>query len=211
MRQGDAMDTMQTRELISAMADGQLHGEAFARGVQAAATDAQAAAAWREYHVIGDVLRSSDLAPTRSATAFMAGLQARLATEAPLQPQRPALETMAPAAAVDVGRAPANESAGRWKMVAGFASLAAVAAIGWNLVGAPGSDVPAAGQLAGAAVPPAPGAIIAVSREGASGPMIRDPRLDQLMAAHRQFGGGVALQAPAGALRNATFESTPGR
>jgi sigma-E factor negative regulatory protein RseA len=36
--------------------------------------------------------------------------------------------------------------------------------------------------------------------------MIRDPRLDELLAAHKQFGGASALQQPAGFLRNATFQ-----
>ena len=39
--------------------------------------------------------------------------------------------------------------------------------------------------------------------------MLRDPRLDELLAAHRQL-GGAALQMPSGFLRNATFEG-PGR
>jgi sigma-E factor negative regulatory protein RseA len=39
--------------------------------------------------------------------------------------------------------------------------------------------------------------------------MIRDPRLDEFLAAHRQL-GGAALVAPAGYLRNATFDA-PGR
>jgi sigma-E factor negative regulatory protein RseA len=38
--------------------------------------------------------------------------------------------------------------------------------------------------------------------------MIRDPRLDALLAAHRQFGGTSALQMPSGFLRNATFEES---
>ena len=37
--------------------------------------------------------------------------------------------------------------------------------------------------------------------------MLRDPRLDELLAAHKQYGGATALQMPAGFLRNATFES----
>ncbi len=40
--------------------------------------------------------------------------------------------------------------------------------------------------------------------------MLRDPRLDELLAAHRQFGGTSALQMASGFLRNATFEP-PGR
>jgi sigma-E factor negative regulatory protein RseA len=41
---------------------------------------------------------------------------------------------------------------------------------------------------------------------GESTVMIRDPRLDALLAAHRQFGGASALQMPSGFMRNATFE-----
>ena len=37
--------------------------------------------------------------------------------------------------------------------------------------------------------------------------MIRDPRLDELLAAHKQFGSTSTLQMPAGFLRNATFDS----
>jgi sigma-E factor negative regulatory protein RseA len=37
--------------------------------------------------------------------------------------------------------------------------------------------------------------------------MLRDPRLDELLAAHKQYGGASALQMPAGFLRNATFEA----
>ena len=51
---------------------------------------------------------------------------------------------------------------------------------------------------------PAGGAVPAAV---APGPMIRDPRLDEFLAAHRQLAGGSALQTPAGFLRNAAFES----
>jgi len=48
--------------------------------------------------------------------------------------------------------------------------------------------------------------VLAVS-EGAGQPvMLRDPRLDELLQAHKQFGSTSALQMPAGFLRNATFE-----
>jgi sigma-E factor negative regulatory protein RseA len=36
--------------------------------------------------------------------------------------------------------------------------------------------------------------------------MMRDPRLDQLLQAHRQFGGATALANSSSFLRNATFE-----
>ena len=114
----------------------------------------------------------------------------------------------------------ANASVFRWKMVAGFASLAAVAAIGWTSMSTlqdGGALNPAGGaQLVlspepgpGGAATAAPGVAVADADTG-SQVMIRDPRLDELLAAHKQFGSTSALQMPAGFLRNATFES-PGR
>ncbi len=94
----------------------------------------------------------------------------------------------------------ANDSVFRWKMVAGIAAVAAVSSILWATVGSPAGTGGA--QLAQVSVAP-PTAV-------ASGDviMIRDPRLDDLLAAHKQFGGASALQQPAGFLRNATFQST---
>ena len=75
------MEKMQTHELISALADGQLRGEAFARGVEAAAFDPAAREAWHTYHLIGDVLRSGELAAGTMPTAFLSRLQLRLQQE----------------------------------------------------------------------------------------------------------------------------------
>ena len=38
------------------------------------------------------------------------------------------------------------------------------------------------------------------------GPVVRDARLEELLAAHKQFGATSALQEPSGFLRNATFD-----
>ena len=192
------MDMMENnRELISALADGQLQGEDFARGVQVAAGDAAALETWQNYHLIGDVLRSGDRAVGRTPAQFMTRLSASLARE-------PAFEPVSVAAAVQpiqTVRAPAaNDASFRWKLVAGVASVAAVAAIGWSAVGGLGTR-PEQAQLAVAA--PAPATVVVGSGGGA---MIRDARLDELLAAHRQLGGASALQMPSGFLRNATFE-----
>jgi sigma-E factor negative regulatory protein RseA len=57
--QDEVMDrNMDDQELISALADGHLQGEAFARGVEAATADARARQAWCAYHVVGEVLRT---------------------------------------------------------------------------------------------------------------------------------------------------------
>ncbi|MCY7318874.1 MAG: sigma-E factor negative regulatory protein [Ramlibacter sp.] len=196
------MDKIELQEMISALADGQLRGEALERVIRTVATDAQARNAWHTYHLIGDVLRTGDLRTGTPPAAFLAGFQVRLERE-----QVDTAQVVAPVAAsalnlpvasprqFDPLREPANDGSFRWKLVAGFASLAAVAAVGWSTVGGIGrSDQP---QLATVA-PVAP---------GRPAVMLRDPGLDEMLAAHRQLGGASALQTPAGFLRNATFEA----
>lgn len=195
------MDNMNKQELVSALADAQLRGEAFARGVEAVSGDAQAREAWATYHLIGDVLRSADLAGGTPTDRFLARLQLSLAAEP--QPRRPLLpeiktDPVAPAARE---RAAANDTGWRWKLVAGMASVTAMAAVAWNLAG--GSAPAPQPQMAAA---PATATEVVANTE--RGTMIRDARLDELMAAHRQFGSANALQTPAGFLRNATFEGS---
>ena len=194
------MEQMQTQELISAMADGQLRGGAFARGMELAARDPAALEAWHTYHLIGDVLRSRDLAAGTLPTLFLSRLRSRLRDEQQLAMP---MSSEAPDPAARVGmpqRAASNDATFRWKLVAGCASAAAVAAIAWS----------AAGGLAGkpeqAQLAAVPTTIVPVAN--VPGAMIRDPRLDEFLAAHRQVAGASALQAPAGFLRNAAFEGS---
>ena len=186
------MDKTKTQELVSALADGQLQGEEFARGVEAATLDPHGREAWLAYHVIGDVLRSGELAAGTQPDAFLRSLRMSLQQEQPWSPARPATQLDAPAAP----RIPAaNDTSFRWKLVAGFASVAAVGAIAWSLTGgAPGK--PKQAQLAATN-----GTVLQASERGV---MIRDPQLDEFMAAHRQLGGASVL--PAGFVRNATLE-----
>jgi sigma-E factor negative regulatory protein RseA len=191
------MEKMQTQELISALADGQLQGEAFARAVELAACDPLAREAWHTYHLIGDVLRSGELTAGTTPTAFLERLQLRLRQEQRLDDPQPVSHL--PGVIVSQPSA-ANDDSFRWKLVAGLASVAAVAAIGWAVIGGAGGK-PEQAQLAAAQPVAAP----------ASSPqtgMIRDPRLDEFLAAHRQLGGASALQMPAGLLRNATYEGS---
>lgn len=196
------------RERLSALADGQLQGEELSAAFAYAAEDEDGVKTWQLYHLVGDVLRSADLAQPANP-AFMARLREQLAQEA--LPERPHASVPVTVVAAGLPEA-ANASVFRWKMVAGFASLAAVAAIGWtSLTSLQGAG--AGAQLA--AVPerssPAPVApVVAVADADGQQVMLRDPRLDELLAAHKQFGSTSALQMPAGFLRNATFE-TPGR
>lgn len=184
------MDRMDNQELISALADGQLRGEAFALGVQAACADARGREAWCSYHLVGEVLRTGRASTGTPPDVFLSRLQRRLQQEQPVAALQPAPRTVAIAP-----RESANDWG--WKVAAGVASFAAVAALGWNMWG--GSPV---GQAQLAAAQPASGAVV----EASATPTIRDPRLDRLLAAHRQLGGATALGTSSGFLRNATFE-----
>ncbi|SCK60865.1 sigma-E factor negative regulatory protein RseA [Variovorax sp. HW608] len=207
--------TNTVREQVSALADGHLRGEEFARMVGRIGFDEELRDTWQTYHLVGDVLRSGVHAPCSDTTTFLSRFQDRLAAEPPLQ----ALEALPEAEPVHRSRAEAaNEPVFRWKLVAGAASLAAAAAIGWNWVGIEGSR-PAGAQLAqqqaapaavvaAANVAPAPRQTLIPARvlvgNGNPQVMLRDPRLDQLLEAHQQVSG--ASQLPSGFLRNATFE-----
>jgi len=200
-------DMSTTRELVSALADGQLRGEEFARALALTEHSEDARAQWHAYHLVGDVLRSDELAASSARdAAFAARLRQRLQQEAPME--RPAVAMNSVAFGEDISRSEgqnrtehpsANDASLRWKLVAGLASLATVMVVGWHVTSNDGTAVEAP-QLAQRDVPAQPVAVEATLA------MIRDPRLDQLLAAHQQFGGTSALQMPAGFVRNATFE-----
>ncbi|SCX38596.1 sigma-E factor negative regulatory protein [Variovorax sp. EL159] len=216
--------TMTVREQVSALADGHLQGEAFAQAIDAVCNEGDSRAAWQAYHMVGDVLRSGSHAPCSDTSAFLARFQQRLAAE-PVA-VAPVLTPVAVATAVPAQRRveAANEPVFRWKLVAGAASLVAVVAVSWTLVGN-GAAIPQTGaQIASAQQQqPAVNSVLAVATtngqqpagatltptrvivgNGAPQVMLRDPRLDQLLEAHQQAGG--ASQMPSGFLRNATFE-----
>ena len=187
------------RELVSALADGELRGEAFSRALELLGRSDQAMADWQAYHVAGDVLRCSDMAVSSDARSFAARVRNALdgSDAQAMGSVRQAKLTEQPAL-----QAPANDPTVRWKLVSGVACLVAVASIGWHLrtTDAPSPQVSAAPVAGPFNVPPGAGPAEPVG-------MVRDARLDELMAAHKQFGGTGALQAPSGFLRNATFES----
>lgn len=202
-------DLMQ-RERLSALADGQLQGDELAQALQFAAQD-DGQATWQLYHLVGDVLRSPELALHQHGNRSMVmRVREQLASE-PMPGRLPETAPVVVQIARPETAVAANASVFRWKMSAGFASLAAVAAIGWSsFTGLQGTGSSGA-QLAVAPAPvQSPAPVVAVAGNEGQQVMIRDPRLDELLAAHKQFGSTSALQMPAGFLRNATFE-TPER
>lgn len=204
---------LQTDELLSALADGQLAGDDFAAALEACRQGDSALASWHTYHLIGDVLRSPAPVAQAADRAFLERLNQRLAQEEVLVSARPAApKAVDPGAAKQAGAQPvgdvihhrgpaSNEANFRWKLLAGFASLAAVAAIAWN---ASGLLAPGAAPLPQLAQASDSQSVLVASPQG---PMVRDARLEELLAAHKQQGAASALQAPSGFLRNATFET----
>lgn len=209
-------ETAKNRELISALADGQLRGEEFARTVEWLGHSEEAQLTWHAYHLVGDVLRSGDTVDSSRDTAFVARLRLGLKQEAALVPHEDATDLIAgyriSTGAGDINNlndASANETRYRWKLLAGLASLVAVSVIGWQASSGWG-DQKGAAQLAQGPVqtvkPESALSQVQTVAGGSPSIMIRDPQLDALLAAHKQFGGTSALQMPAGFLRNATFE-----
>lgn len=219
---------------LSALADGELQGKEFAEVMtwfEGNSLEAeQTRAAWRRLHVVGDVLRSDELAACQGDTAFLTRLQGKLKQESPLAPAMLSGLNQALDAVPHVQSTPiesANEPVFRWKWAAGLASAAAVLAVSWNLVG--GVAVGSGAQLAqngtlststvtalqAATEPTAASQVASVVSSDTSGSgspvMLRNPQLDAMIAAHSQLGGGSALQMPSGFLRNATFDAAPSR
>jgi sigma-E factor negative regulatory protein RseA len=211
-------------EQISALADGEVSGDEFTAVVSRLVVEKDLRATWQRYHLLGDVLRAGAHTPCSDSTRFLARLKQSLsqkavflAEPAPLPLAVPIQTQMQPL--IPIGIDAANEPVFRWKLVAGAASLAAAAAIGWNWVGA--NTAPPGAQLAQQQSPNAPVvAVVSTTPVPQSSPsalsatrvmvgigapevMLRDPRLDELLEAHRQAGG--ASQMPSGFLRNATF------
>lgn len=180
------------RRCLSALADGD--GTALARACSSWRDDAGARETWHAYHLIGDVLRSEDLAhaPERDE-AFLAGLRQRLATEPAIlapTPVRPA----APARARQPWLMPAAVAAG-FVVVAGVLVVTRTSQPGAplatpTLAAASSPGVLRVGNAAAVAAPVPSG-----------GNLIRDLRLDEYLRAHQAARDGVAVAAPGGGLR----------
>lgn len=199
---------------LSAMVDSELD----ARGCDAllGSLESDALSNWHAYQVIGDVLRGHpDPTGNRSATDFLAAVRLGLEDNDVRVTAQPRPVVNVAVATSGAGRRDAaNDAVFRWKLVAGFASLAAVMAVSWSVVsGSNGaaagaqlaSNAPAAVTTTAATAAPAVNVPVAVST--GQGVLIRDAQLEALLAEHRQHGGMSALQMPSGFIRNATYEA----
>ena len=194
---------------MSALADGELDPATSTAACAAWSQDVQLRADWHAWHLIGDVLRSEDLASDpRHDRAFSARLAARLKSEPVV---------LAPGAfATPSGRRFEHASPrGRWT-AAGAVAAGFVLVVGTFAVVRPGDSPPAqvarndagASISAPAAAPPTvpqlsaqPVAVVADSK------IIRDAQLERYLEAHKQFAGTSALGVPSAFLRSATVDS----
>ena len=199
----DAHDE-ERRAMLSALADGEA-GSA-QPGCELWRDDAQARATWHTYHLIGDVLRSDDLAvqPARDA-AFLQALRARLADEPVVLAPAP-LPAQAPAPAAARRRhawvTPAAVAAG-FMAVAGVLVVARMAGPGdaeapLLVIGGPSaqSGIRLTGGQGGQGA--AAGTLVVEGR------VIRDAQLDAYLRAHREAMGGAPVALPGGVPRNIT-------
>lgn len=210
-------DPMVPQQLVSALVDGEVDAAQLDGLFAAENGEMDVLASWHAYQVIGDVLRGHGaLATAHPPGDFLAGIRERLRSEQEpvVQPGSDEFRSMHTPAAVLKQVPAANDAVFRWKLVAGLASLAAVMAVSWTVMsGAPSSAGP---QLAAAPGLPeiasvggtnaaTPSTALVVNT--GQGPLIRDARLEELLAEHRQNGGMSALQMPTGFIRNATYDA----
>lgn len=230
----DRLDQQARRQALSDLMDGAADDGDVARACAAWREDGQARADWYAYHLIGDVLRSEDLAhrPARDE-AFMAALRTRLAAEpvvlAPQQAPQIVLQEplVAQRQAANGGPAARAATARRsfWRrawaaptaVAAGFMAVAGVLVV-TRVAEVPGS-APNGAVLAGVPAAATAGiqpvvngtlqpAVVPVSVPVANGRLIRDARLDRYLAAHKQYGGSSVLAMPAVSVRVAAPAGT---
>ena len=208
------------REHLSALMDGELEADAADRCCAQWREIADARSSWHAYHVIGDVLRSQELAGDAGRDArLLSAVRSRLVTE-PVILAPGGGRTAGPGqAAVAVPARAAPRQPRRWLAAASLA-IGAAAVAGLTVLR---QDVPASGASAAATLALLPvqrSAVPTIAAAGgnpaqaatapvqvADGELLRDAQLDRYLAAHKQFGGSSALGVPSGFLRSATLQA----
>ena len=199
-------DWMQQGECISALVDGELPDAAWPQTLDALQHQAQARAAWADYHLLREALQDGQVPVSTDDAVFMARLRQALAQPAaPVDASPPLIAPMA----VPLKPLPqhsANDA--HWKRWATLASLCAVAVLAWQAVPpTPGASPAALAQAPAAPTPAATGVLVLTPLEhepifAATQPvMVRDARLDAVLASQR-----AATPSPSAFVRNATFE-----
>lgn len=181
------------RVALSSLMDGQAGPAELPAALAAWQDGADARQAWHTYHLIGDVLRSDELAtaPT-SDEAFLQALRAKLAFEpVPLAPA-PLLTKTKPQASA-LAPAPLRRGWRGWMaapvaVAAGFVAVASVLVV---------TRVAPRDPAAGAQLAQAGPASTATRAAAVRGDVVRDQRLDRYLEAHRSLANGVVAAGAA--------------
>lgn len=210
-----ALEPSELRGFVSRVLDGDAEPDCAERLCAHWRDDPSARAAWHEYHLIGDVMRSQDLCtdPARDA-AFLGRLRERLATEAPIV--APNLVTdLRPRAGVTAGRLRSMRWMAPAAVAAGFVVVAGVLIVARTTSGDPAAAPMLASQGAtGSTTAPtlrvaAPVAETLTSMEQVDARLIRDARIDSYLQAHRDMRVSPVAASPGGALRNVDVMLAP--
>ena len=206
------------RRILSALADGDATDGEAARAFQAWRDEPDARASWHAYQLIGDVLRSEDLAAEPAADeSFLVALRARLADEpVVLAPQARAQEEapIALPAVANAGAAAQARSRGRWQgplaMAAGF--LAVIGGLNimrpLNHGGAPAlasNTAPASGPVLASTTSVNNSGVVATSLQTPAQSKAAADQLAPYLAAHRQSMMSGPFQMPGSDLRNVSL------
>lgn len=219
--QFDGEASVNQRQELSALLDGESSADAPRRLCASWRDDTEVRETWHAFSLIGDVMRSEDLAsPASRDERFLVELRARLAQEpvvlAPSTPRTPDGVSPEAGAAPPVGQRANSRS--WWAPAAVAAGFVAVVGTLVAVSQAPQKSAAEPAQLAALASPASaaqsPTAVVAMRPQGgasvaesvAVGELIRDRELDQYLLAHKQFAGSSVLGAPSGFLRNAAVE-----
>ena len=201
-----------SRRILSALADGDATDSEAARAFQAWRDEADARSSWHAYQLIGDVLRSDDLAAEPAADeAFLVALRARLAAEPVVLAPQPRIEAEPlPAAANAAGTG--VRSRGRWQGPVAMAAGFLVVIGGLNIVRPfnRGAAVPLASATSASG--PVLASATSINNSGVATPPQTPAQskaaADQLapyLAAHRQSSMSGPFQMPGSDLRNASL------
>jgi sigma-E factor negative regulatory protein RseA len=208
-------------QALSELLDGELSHDELA-GLCADWRRAEVRSTWHAYTLIGDVLRSEELASDAGHDAkFMQALRGRLANEpvvlSPVATRQPPPALVAPDSLAANGlRTPWRRMKAPLAVAAGFAVVmgAMLALRPPETVNSPIAALPPDLVVSQASAPllsdkPLRFEVAAESLARPVGPIVRDPRLDSYLRAHQEFSGSSALGASSGFLRNAAAEMPP--
>jgi sigma-E factor negative regulatory protein RseA len=195
---------LERRHQLSALMDGEVDEPCVAQVCAVWRDDPTARRTWHAWHLIGDVLRSEDLASeARRDAVFLSSLRSALGSEPVVLAPDP----------VSTARRPSRRGwATAGAVAAGFAAVIGVTLL-MNGLG-PSAQAPVLAQREAPPSPQAVAAAVPVVQVAApvpdpqvlvaDGKLIRDARLDRYLAAHKPFGGNPALALPSGFVRART-------